>query len=102
MIFKLEFSDEQCKELLTRIGYKTEIVKLYFYRDDNPYGICQEFVGYEYKVCYKGEKPKELCVEYPLLDECVKYLYDNVMKETLNNWIFNVMLQHNPFSCEHN
>ena len=34
----------------------------------------------EYKVCYKGEKPKELCVEYPLLDECRKYLYDNVIE----------------------
>lgn len=100
MIFKLEFSDEQCKELLTRIGYKIEIVKLYFYRDNNPYGTSQEFVGYEYKVCYIGEKPKELCAEYPLLDECKKYLYDISMKEILNNWLFNIMLKHSPF-CDY-
>ena len=97
MDVKLEFSDEQCNELLSRIGYKIETVKLYFYKSDDPYGKKQDFVGYEWKVCYVGEKPKELCKENPLLEECRDYLFHNVAQEVISKWLFKIMLNHLPF-----
>lgn len=92
MIFKLEFSDEQCKELLTRVGYNVETITLYYYSDIDPYGKYQELNSTDFKVAYKGEKPKELCVERPLFSECSKYLYSNVIEKIVNECIFNAIL----------
>lgn len=92
MIFKLEFSDEQCKELLTRVGYNVETITLYYYSDIDPYGKHQELNSTDFKVAYKGEKPKELCVERPLFSECSKYLYSNVIEKIVNECIFNAIL----------
>ena len=69
IIFKLEFSDEQCDKLIYKLGYKVETITLYYYSDIDPYGKYQELNSTDFKVAYKGEKPKELCVERPLFSE---------------------------------
>jgi len=102
MYINLKLSDDQCNELLSRLGYKIETITLYCYKDIDPYGKYKELYGNEWKVIYKGEKPQELCKEKPFLDECRKYLYHNVVQEIVSNCFFNMILQHNPFSCEHN
>jgi hypothetical protein len=97
MYINLRFTEEQCNELLSKIGYNTEVVTLYYSKDLDPYGKQTELIGYEWKVCYEGKKPKELCVEKPLLEDCRKYLYDNVVQKVISDWIFNMMLVHTPF-----
>lgn len=101
MYINLRFSEEQCDELLSKIGYKTEITTLYFYKDSDPYGRHRELSGLDWKVTYKGEKPKKLCAEYPLLEECREYLHDNVTQKIISEWIFKMMLDH-PLPCENN
>ena len=92
IIFKLEFSDEQCDKLIYKLGYKVETITLYYYSDIDPYGKYKELNSIDFKVAYKGEKPKELCVERPLLSECSKYLYSNVIEKVVNECIFNAIL----------
>ena len=91
----LQLSDDQCNELLSRLGYKIETVTLYYHKDIDPYGKHKELDGNEWKVIYKGEKPKELSKEKPFLDECRKYLYHNAVQEIVSNCFFNMILQHN-------
>ena len=100
MTFNLEFSDEQCSELLSKMGYKTDMVYLYFYKDVDPYGKEQELDSLACKVYYRGDKPKELCVERPMIENCRKYLFHNVFQKVFNNWLFNIMLKHSPF-CDY-
>ena len=92
IIFKLEFSDDQCDKLIYKLGYKVETITLYYYSDIDPYGKYQELNSTDFKVAYKGEKPKELCVERPLFSECSKYLYSNVIEKIINECIFNAIL----------
>ena len=92
IIFKLEFSDDQCDKLIYKLGYKVETITLYYYSDIDPYGKYQELNSTDFKVAYKGEKPKELCVERPLFSECSKYLYSNVIEKIVNECIFNAIL----------
>ena len=91
----LQLSDDQCNELLSRLGYKIETVILYYYKDIDPYGKYKELDGNEWKVIYLGEKPQELCKEKPFLDECRKYLYPNAIQKIVSNCFFNMILQHN-------
>jgi len=95
MYINLQLSDDQCNELLSRLGYKIETATLYYYKDIDPYGKYKELDGNEWKVIYKGEKPKELSKEKPFLDECRKYLYHNAVQEIVSNCFFNMILQHN-------
>ncbi len=95
MYITLQLSDDQCNELLSRLGYKIETVTLYYCKDIDPYGKYKELDGNEWKVIYKGEKPQELCKEKPFLDECRKYLYHNAVQEIVSNCFFNMILQHN-------
>ena len=91
----LQLSDDQCNELVSKLGYKIETVTLYYYKDIDPYGEYKELDGNVWKVIYKGEKPQELCKEKPFLDECRKYLYHNVVQEIISNCFFNMILQCN-------
>ena len=95
MYINLQFSDDQCNELVFKLGYKIETVTLYYYKDIDPHGKYKELDGNEWKVVYKGEKPQELCKEKPFLDECRKYLYHNVVQEIVSNCFFNMILQYN-------
>ena len=92
MYINLQFSDDQCDKLISKVGYNVETITLYYYSDIDPYGKYQELNGTDFKVAYKGEKPKELCVERPLLSECRKYLYSNVIEKIVNECIFNAIL----------
>ena len=92
MYINLQFSDDQCDKLIYKLGYKVETITLYYYSDIDPYGKYQELNSTDFKVVYKGEKPKELCVERPLFSECSKYLYSNVIEKIVNECIFNAIL----------
>ena len=95
MHINLQFSDGQCDKLISKVGYNVEIIKLYYYSNIDPYGKYQELNSTDFKVAYKGKKPKELCVERPLLSECRKYLYSNVIEKIVNECIFNAILWYN-------
>ena len=42
MYINLQLSDDQCNELVSRLGYKIETVTLYYYKDIDPYGKCKK------------------------------------------------------------
>ena len=92
MYINLQFSDDQCDKLIYKLGYKVETMTLYYYSDIDPYGEHKKLNSTDFKVAYKGEKPKELCVERPLLRECSKYLYSNVIQKVVSECIFNAIL----------
>ena len=92
MYINLQCSDGQCDKLIYKVGYKVETMTLYYYSDIDPYGEHKKLNSTDFKVAYKGEKPKELCVERPLLRECSKYLYSNVIQKVVSECIFNVIL----------
>ena len=58
IIFKLEFSDDQCDKLIYKLGYKAETITLYYYSDIDPYGKYKELNSTDFKVAYKGESLK--------------------------------------------
>ena len=65
MYINLQFSDDQCDKLIYKVGYKVETMTLYYYSDIDPYGEHKKLNSTDFKVAYKGGKPKELCVERP-------------------------------------
>jgi hypothetical protein len=101
MKINFDFSDEQCARLLGKIGYIVEVVTLYYNPDTDPYENeinSSELRGVNYKVAYKaGYKPEVLCKEKPLVNECLDYMYENVVEKTLNQWFFDMLLMHNPW-----
>ena len=100
MKINFDFSDEQCARLLDKIGYKIEVMTLYYNPDTDPYENDvnpSELRGINYKVAYKaGYKPEALCKEKPLVNECLDYMYEKVVEKTLNQWFFDMLLLHNP------
>ena len=107
MRVNVEFSEEQCSQLLAKCGYMTEDVTLYYNPDPNPYNNEKEcdpslLRAVEYKVAYQnGKKPEELEKEYPLVDECRAHLYPTVLDRVVSDYLFYVMVQHSPNSWSH-
>ena len=104
MKVNIEFNEEQCNTLLGIQGYVVEEVMLYYNPDTNPYDNGKEcdpslLRGVKYKVAYKGGyKPEELKKEFPLIDECRAYMYSNVVDSLITNWLYHVMLKHEPYT----
>lgn len=94
MYINLQLSEEQCELFLFKMGYKVETITLYTTVDIDPYGKQQKIVGHEWKVAYEGIKPKELCKNHPLFEECRKYLYNSVVQEVFSKSLFTILMQH--------
>lgn len=92
MIFNLEFSNEQCEELLSKLDYKVETVPLYYELSIDPYGKENDLVNSDFKIAYPSkDKPQKLCEEHPLLEECKEYLYHTVVQKILNQQFFKLL-----------
>jgi len=94
MNFRLDFSDEQCANLLEKAGYVIETVTLYYNPDTDPYENeinPSELRGLNYKVAYpRYSKPEALCKEKPLVSECRGYLYYGVIEKFINDWLYGI------------
>ena len=102
MKIDFEISDKLCGLIINKMNYVKEKVILY-YNEYEDYGNgTVKLNGVEHWVLYsKGNKPKELQEEKPLLDKCKPYLHDTVIKNLVNEWLMNTMLQHCPFTQVH-
>ena len=98
MKINIEFTEEQCNQLLEKHGYVVEKTTLYYNPETNPYVDDREcdpslLRGLDYKVVYlRDHKPAELDKEYPLIDECRNYMYSNAVDKMMSNLFYNVML----------
>ena len=105
MKIDFDFSNEQCAIILRKMGYTTEMVRLYYNPDTDPYENeteTSELRGMDCKVVYQaGHKPEALEKEKPLVSECMNYMYDKAVNRIFSNWFYNILLQHNPNTQSH-
>ena len=90
----IEFTNEQCIQLLEKCGYVTEEVMLYYkprtspYEDDDDYSP-ENLMGIKEKVVYqKNKKPDALNKDFPLIRECEEYLYRKAVDSLVSRLLF--------------
>jgi hypothetical protein len=89
----IEFTSEQCIQLLEKCGYVTEEVMLYYKPRTSPYEdddySSENLMGIKEKVVYqKNKKPDALNKDFPLIRECEEYLYRKAVDSLVSRLLF--------------
>ena len=90
---KIEISKETCNKILKWYDYVTEKIILYY--DEYKFcGLCElsKYVPCECIVAYpKNKRPEVLNADEPLMKDCKKIMYDNVIQELFNKRLLETM-----------